>query len=346
MSELKYSIVIATRNRFDALTASVPMMLNQTPSPSQIILVDSSDNHEAIKEHFLKLIGNFEGELKIINSPRGLTLQRNVGLEHVTNPVVFFPDDDSVWYPNYAAEKLKVYESDASRCISAVCGMESTQSPDAKATDASNYKKTKREKIISKLIRFKRKFENKYFPDPFQSIGKDRIQRSNAIKNAPKLGENVVKVEYMTGFRMSFRTEAIRKHKFDEILKEYGLNEDIDASFSAWNEGIVVAARNARVYHHRSPEKRANGQKLGITSVLNRAYVTAKHSDANSAHRRICLRYLKYALFLCKIQALDSHMKTKAMGMSQALDKAAHILASNKTDLEARYKTALQSLIP
>ncbi|MBL6911122.1 MAG: glycosyltransferase, partial [Pirellulales bacterium] len=102
MTPLSYSIAIATRNRLDALKLSIPLMLNQSRPPSQLIVVDSSDNHEPVKELVQSLTDKTPLDTIVYHSPKGLTRQRNKALEYVTHPIVFFPDDDSIWFNNTA----------------------------------------------------------------------------------------------------------------------------------------------------------------------------------------------------------------------------------------------------
>ena len=68
--------------------------------------------------------------------------------------------------------------------------------------------------------------------------------------------ENAVLVPWMTGFRMSFRTEVVRAVGFDEALKRYAVFEDVDASFRVLKTHVLVGARNAEIYHHKAPSRR------------------------------------------------------------------------------------------
>ena len=47
MKRLDHSIVIATCNRPAALRLSIPRMLKQSRPPTQLIVIDSSDDHAA-----------------------------------------------------------------------------------------------------------------------------------------------------------------------------------------------------------------------------------------------------------------------------------------------------------
>ncbi len=105
---------------------------------------------------------------------------------------------------------------------------------------------------------------------------------------------NVVQVEYMTGFRMSFRSEIIKKYKFSEVFCGYCLFEDTDASFSTYKNGMLVGARNALIYHHKFPTKRGSGFIMGLLPLLNRTYIVAKHAPND---KRLLFHLKIYCLY-------------------------------------------------
>jgi len=49
MPVLVYDVVIATRNRAEALALSIPRLIAQSWPPSRLIIVDSSDNSAAVR---------------------------------------------------------------------------------------------------------------------------------------------------------------------------------------------------------------------------------------------------------------------------------------------------------
>ncbi len=343
MTSLSYTIVIATRNRPKALTLSIPQMLNQSRLPERIIICDSSDDHNSTKKAVLQIPNIKNVPIEIKKCSRGLTLQRNEGLKEVLTPIVFFPDDDSIWYPHFSERILNAYEQDSKNEISAIGGIEAKTPPPGTIETTASYKKNNRDKLLANIMNLKRRFENKFIQDPFQNLGRQFISSSS---NWTPPSDKIRLVEYVTGFRMSFRTEAIKAHLFDETLSEYGLNEDVDASFSAWKNGYVTANIEARVYHHKSPEARTNGYKLGATSCLNRAYVIAKHTDKNNSARNIFYRFHQYNKLICRIQSLNNqYFKDKFRGMKAAQDHAAKVLNSKtEADTAETYKAATTTL--
>jgi hypothetical protein len=139
-------------------------------------------------------------------------------------------------------------------------------------------------------------FEAKMFPDPLFLHGRSLL----SIRAVPSWleSENGVPVEYMTGFRMSFRTKLIKQCGFDETLSGYALFEDTDASFCILKTHLLVGARNAEIFHYKDPGRRGTGRSLGVAQVLNMAYVVCRHSSPGSEARSHLRSFLKYKIVL------------------------------------------------
>ncbi len=276
LSQISFDAVIATRDRPDALALSVPALLGQSRRPSKLIVIDASDNHAAVRRTVERAAKGWNGEVIVEHSPPGLTRQRNRGLAHVDAPVVFFPDDDSIFLEGASAEIMSVYDRDDCGRIAGVCAAEAASPPDGLLPNACTSVRGNSALRRGTLL-LRRWLERRFYVlKPALLLGRTL----NAGSRLPEwLAEmDVVPVEYMTGFRMTFRTDAIRPTGFDEALGAYGLEEDVDASFTAMRAGLVVGARRARVYHHRWPNKRGDPYALGRMEVLNRAHVLLKHA--------------------------------------------------------------------
>lgn len=312
MNQLPYTIAIATRNRLDALKLSIPRMLEQSRPPSQLVVVDSSDEHEPVRELVHRLTRSSSIETTVVHGEKGIALQRNKALTFVKHPIVFFPDDDSIWFKDTAELQMSVYERDVDNQISAVCGAESTVPPTDFKGSFVTYNMNSRDRIKLRCTRLMRWLESTVAPDPARIAGKSFYSKHTIPDWAHT--DNIFPVEWMTGFRMSFRTSIIRKHRFDEALSDYSLFEDIDASFSAWREGVVVGVRNAKIFHYKSPEIRGNGYNLGMTQLLNKAYIISKHAPPRHPARSALIRFSKYKLFQYKLASRSTHGKERLKG--------------------------------
>lgn len=282
---MEFDAVIVTRNRAEALALSLPLLVAQSRPPARIIVIDSSDDPAPARAAAEAVTGrgipvHFE------HGPKGLTRQRNRGLALVTAPVVFFPDDDSLCHPGTTEAIMRIYERDTEGAIAGVCAADAKEPPpgvdlgQAYAMRADHAHAARRMSLRNRM--------EKRLTDlnPFLALGR-MLQRPAPAWLAE---ENAVPVEWMTGFRMSFRTEVIRRTGFEEAFRGYGLYEDIDASFAATRAGVLVGANSARIHHHRFPSGRPDRRAFAVMTVLNRAFVIARHSAALPEDQRRAVR--------------------------------------------------------
>jgi len=292
---MEYDIVIATRNRAPILEVSIPLMLSQGRRPRRVIVVDSSDDDQAVPKTLESISAADPIDLKYVRSEIGSAHQRNVGLRSVISPVVMFPDDDSLWLPGVADAVMRIYELDQDKVIGAVCAAEALSPPPGVfATAKRAYEMSWKDRLKLKIERWRNAMEQRFAPDPCWLHGKSRW----TVRPVPPwlAAENAVLVEYMTGFRMSFRTDLIHRCGFDEALTSYSLFEDVEASFTIMRTHLIIGARHAQVFHYRSPGKRTDGRRRGAFEILNRAYVVSKHSPQGSVARSLMRRYGHYKL--------------------------------------------------
>ena len=345
MKALAYTIVIATRNRPAALRLSIPRMLGQTRPPAQLIVVDSSDDHQATLSAVVESVDRFSVDLQVIKCERGLTLQRNASLPLIKNPVVFFPDDDSIWFPGVATAQLEVYERDEAGRIAAVCAAESSSPPpDWEFEVASSYQMNWKHRMQQKFAGTRHRIESRLFPDPAGIVGRGLWPQESELPSW-FAEEDVVLVGWMTGFRMSFRTEVIRKVRFDEKLTRYSLFEDIDASLGAGKLGWVVGARKAKVYHYRSPEKRDQGRRLGAQQLLNKAYIVHKYSSQGDLARRKLENFARYKVFQYRLGAVDAFGSERYEGASAALAAIKRLTRVGGGDRPERFLDAFEQIV-
>ena len=336
---MEFDIVVATRNRQLALPLSVPLMLSQNRLPRRFIVVDASDNHMEVRTILERIISdsNVNVDLQIINSAAGSSLQRNIGLKYVQSPVVLFPDDDALWFDNVAESLLRIYENDKDNTIGAVCATESTVPPKGLIDNKQpKYHMEFRDRIQHLIGNFERVFEDRLFPDPFFIDNYPAIKEKdlqNWLSN-----EDGVLSGPMTGFRMSFRTDIIKRLKFDEALGRYALFEDRDASLNVLHDYLIVRAKKAKVFHYRVPEKRVDGIEWGMMHVLNRAYVICKHHGPGSLARRQLKKYSYYKLVRYLMQAQTHYGFQRVVGAWRALSKVSVLLDTPKEELSQKYE--------
>lgn len=336
---MDYDIVIATRNRCAILRHSLPTILTQKPGPKNIIFVDASDDHGAVATEIEKLCAG-KVNFKVINCQKANSSeQRNLGLEYVESEIVILPDDDSLWWPGAFDAMLRIYERDEEKSIVGVCGMPTTTVPaQANIKEESSPKMTRSDKFCIRFCSLHNKLTSHICPDPFIIHGRSYWNRFEAPEWISDF--NAVQVEYMGGYRMSFRTDTIRGRGFDPDLGHfmgYAKCEDVDACFSVANEGLLVAAKKARVNHYKFPGPRADGYKLGLIGTLNLVYVVLKHSHEDDCVRKYLKRYCKYKYLQRLIQSGSSFGKARLRGTRVALRYTKELIRVSPSKLRETY---------
>lgn len=343
MPRLDYDIVMATRNRPDAVALSLPLIMCQTRLPARVVIVDSSDDPAPIEALAQQAAKDLSCPVDFLRADAGLTHQRNIGLRHCSSDVVIFPDDDSLLYPDAAEEMMLVYEADVAAGIAGVCAKPVDQPPPETDGDLGSYEAEELTAPRSTLRRLRQHIKEALgFSNPFLAVG----HQLNAQHDTPDwlASQNTATVPYMTGFRMSFRRAAIIGEGFDETLRKYGWFEDIDASYTAMRHGLVVVANQARIYHHRTAAKRDGGYRMGLWAILNRGYVVMKHVRANPAvfpnpHRqaqRLKL-YCRARTMAYRLLARDGYGQDRAKGAAEGLRQLHVLTDSPGGDLAAVY---------
>ncbi len=304
-----YTTVIVTRNRPEALALSLPLHLAQSRRPDRILVIDSSDDPGPNRALVARLAPGAGLPVEHQASPPGMTVQRNIGLAQVETDVVFFPDDDSLVYPGALEAMMRVYDRDTGGVIGGVCSAEATEPPpgvlEGQGTGMGQgarpgYEMRTSDRIKARIAHSRYALEARFFPDPFALVA-ERLARHLPPAPAWLAEENAITVPWMTGFRMSYRTAAVRRFRFNEYLGRYALFEDIDAGLGVLRSHLLVGARNAQIYHHKAPERRSGGRQLGALHVLNRGYVVCRSGEtgarvraATRAHARF--KIAQYAL--------------------------------------------------
>ncbi|MEN6465532.1 MAG: glycosyltransferase [Syntrophaceae bacterium] len=315
---MEFDILVATRNRQSVLEISLPLMISQEILPSKFIFIDSSDDHLLLRRTVERIFNEFSpaSNIQIIRSAPGLARQRNCGLRYTRAPVIFFPDDDALWFRGMARAVMSIYERDSREVIGAVCPADSPAPP----PEAPNIVTSSHDGsggIFNALGKLMNRFEDRFLMDPIYIEGFSR----NAGRTAPEwLPEEDAEVfGPMTGFQMSFRTDVIRMYGFDESLGRYSLFEDRDASLSVLKERLIVCTKKGRVFHFRVPGKRTDDFEWGIINMLNRAYVVCKHSAPGSEARRKLNGYCLFRLAVYLLRARSQPGRQRIRGAWKAM---------------------------
>lgn len=336
---LTYSVVVVTRNRPDILRIALPTHLRQAQRPERIVVVDASDN-PGPNEQLVSSLGAESGAwIRHVRASAGIPAQRNEGLTWIDSDVVMFADDDSIVFPGTHDRVMEVYSSDTSARYGGVCAFEALAPPSGlfepeAAVRHRGVKEVLRQKVAP-LLRFNE--ERLAPPDPMKCVARRLAECLPA--DGPGLDTGEVKpVEWMTGFRMSFRTNLIRDIGFNERLVRYALYEDVDACLAVLERGShLVAARNALVYHHRAPDRRTGGYEMGVLLLLNRAYVALRHEETSPRLTREIDRYAAYRIKQLRFVARHPYSRERLRGAQAAQKILPDLMYASTDDLDVIY---------
>jgi GT2 family glycosyltransferase len=284
------AFVIATRNRPDDLRNTVASVLAQSVLPAELCIVDSSD--EAATRADIEGICKEAGlELDYVHpAPRGLTVQRNVGIDRTKGDPVFFIDDDVALAPDCHERVLDVYDEWGAK----IGGVRATPTRPARPA------------LLTRLYR--RLFGiGGWWPE---SSGK--VRRGFYAEGISD-SAGVRRIEYMNGWFMSYRREVFDQERFDEALSGYAYKEDIDFSYRVSRHFTLVQTPHARCDHLKSDSARMNSHQLQRMNLANQFYLHRKLMP-QTGRNKAALWWALIGLFILNlgkaVQTRDSGLVT------------------------------------
>lgn len=256
------TFIIATRHRPTELLETVKSLLAQTVLPKELCIVDSSDD-TPVRPEIQSLCRDAGLPLAYHHpAPRGLTVQRNYGLDRTSGDPVFLIDDDVYLAPDCHEEVLKEYE----RWGPELGGVRATA---IRPSDSP---------WIAVLWR-------KLF-----GIGGWWTEASGKLKpgfwiEGISESASVRRVECFVGYFMSFRRAVFDEFRFDENLSGYAHKEDIDFTYRVSRRFVLVQTPKARCQHFKTQTARMPAFHLQRMNLGNQFYLHRKNMPQDTKHR-------------------------------------------------------------
>jgi GT2 family glycosyltransferase len=249
------SFIIATRNRPDELLTTVTSLTQQTTLPGDLCIVDSSES-TPVRGEIEMMCAEVGLPLDYHHpAPRGLTVQRNVGIDRTSGDPVFFIDDDVFLAPDCHELILEEYER---------------WGPDLGGVRGQRTKPA-RPPLVSVIWR-------KIF-----GIGGWWPEASGKMKagffvEGVSQSAGVRKLEYFNGWFMSYRRQVLDVQRFDEALSGYAYKEDVDFSYRVFKQGYtLIQLPKAKVAHFKVDTNRMSPYKLQRMNLGNQFYLHRKN---------------------------------------------------------------------
>jgi GT2 family glycosyltransferase len=300
---MKLSVIICTRNRFDDFTKTLPSIAAQTRLPDELVVVDSSDEKKL--ETYLKGTQT-PFPVRYFHTAPGLTLQRNRGIRESAGDLLFFFDDDVDLDVNYLAEVEKVFADDSKKTIGAVGGKIVNSPPQTL--------RLKFESNLFGMIRFL-----------FGVVGtRNGKFYPSGMPSHPNTNQPSGFIECLSGCCMAFRREVFENAAFDEHLARYGLMEDVDISKQTLDAGYKIYYQtSATLIHNESPMNRLNVQQWAEMSVVNYDYLFRK-SWAHEKWRWLFYYWALIGLFAANFHSLKG-LKGTLAGVKRIVGHASSV---------------------
>ena len=337
---MRYDVVVATRNRAASLAACLSLLESQTELPVRVIVVDSSDDHDASERVVLSGRDPSVDWVFIRSATRSAPYQRNLGIAHAESEVVLVPDDDSMLFPGTAAEIMALYRADTAGQVAAVSAAYSDRSPLAGAPQQIRWSERRKQQVEP----LRDAIEAALVPKPFETYPRE-LWRSRAVPSWVD-GERFSLVPSVGGYRLSMRTAVAKAHPFDETMGYgigYALHEDLELSMRLQRLGYLLAgAEQAPVFHDVHPGRRAGGFDYGFFWIANYIYACrANMPESSLSWSRHLPTFLRYKIGLYAARALvrpDSYNREVVRGARCAWRARSTLAGSAVDDLPEAYR--------
>lgn len=256
------AVVIATRNRPDDLVRTVESLVEQTALPAELCIVDSSD--------IAPTRGRIEELCAAVGlpldyhhpAPRGLTVQRNVGVRRTSGDPIFFIDDDVALAPD---------------CFEAVLAEYDRWGPElggVRATPVRPARPGLGTRIYRRIFGI-----GGWWPEASGRV------RAGFYAEGVSEAAGVRKLDYFNGWFMSYRREVFEHEWFDEELSGYAYKEDIDFSYRVSRRYTLIQTPKARCDHLKSGASRMSSHQLQRMNLANQFYLHRKLMPQDSRHK-------------------------------------------------------------
>jgi len=253
---LPVSAVVPTRQRAQVFARTLDSLCEQGVLPGELIVVDASDD-EATRE-VLASFGQAAGpacKVKYLRAERpGAAVQRNQGIAAVTQPFVWFMDDDILFEPECVSRLWRAMAADPQ--LGGVNAM---------ITNQQYHPPGRVSRAVFTLLHGRREhsFAGRIIGPAVNLLPEDR-------SDLPE----VVPVEWLNTTCTLYRREALPHPPFDSIFTGYSMMEDVTLSVRVGRTWHLANARTARIFHdsQTGPHK-ADVSALAAMELINRHYV-------------------------------------------------------------------------
>lgn len=318
---MNFSLIICTYMRPTALLKLLKSVANQTLYPNEVIIVDGSvDNltKEILEVNFFENLTYYQ----VTPEDRGLTKQRNFGIERVSSniDIVCFLDDDTVLDSNYFKNLIETYitHPEALAVGGYIVNEVKWRQVEKTSDNEFYYDGWARKEGLRFKLRKKLGLMDNTPPGWMPKFSNGR-----SVGFLPPSNQ-VYEVEQIMGGVSSYRTEVFKELSFSKYFEGYGLYEDADFSLRLAKKGKLYVNTAATLEHHHDASGRPNNFEYGKMVIRNGWYVwRVKYSNPSIIARlkwngiAIVLMLLRFVNIFTTIKRKEAF--TEALGRCYGL---------------------------
>lgn len=270
-------LILATYRRPNEICELLETVNKMRRRPAEVVVVDGSPDDDT-----RKTVSGWVSKTKVLfnllyaKSPKGLTRQRNAGIDLSSRRYVFFLDDDCIPQGDYFEEVRRVFIDDPAGDVGAVSGL-----------------------IINEMLqplslRWRLRLALRLAPqiEPGVYHHSGTSVPYNLI--SPFVG--VRPIDTLSGCTMTFRREVLEHERFSEFFDGYAQGEDLEISLRVRRRWSILWCGAARVIHQHALGGRPGSFAKGVMEVRNRHFIWKRHSPNASSSDK--LRFWLDVLFL------------------------------------------------
>lgn len=256
MDSKKFSILVATMNRPQAIDNLLCSIEKQTFLPQEMVLVDQSQNNhtkDICERYAVRLKARGQNFKYIRQEAPSLVKARNRGVDESTGHIICFVDDDLILDPKYF-ERIAFYFKDPA--IGGVTG-------NVYVEQAPAGFKWEIRKLLMRfflLNNFNGRLTASTFGYPIFEREVDRVQE----------------VDLFGGYSMNYRRGFVLTNRPDEWFNGYGFREDVDLSYRISRQAKMIIVPDAKFVHDVSTINRLDTGALKKMQFKNHLYLFRK----------------------------------------------------------------------
>ncbi|MEZ7497256.1 glycosyltransferase [Flavobacterium sp. Arc3] len=270
---MQFSLIICTYMRPEPLLKLLQSVQKQTLYPDEVLIIDGSKNDETAVVLQANSFHNLK-YFKVLDIDRGLTKQRNYGVEHVGKEmeVVCFLDDDTELKPDYFEELIITFKNDS--LVTGVGGVAINENLWEIEEPNKKYNSKKIYQFKGYVYKEGQRNVVRNYLGLQSDVGPGKMPSFSHGKTCGfPLNGKTYEVDLLIGMAMAFRKVVFDNIKFSSYFQGYGLYEDADFSIRALAFGNNIVNTKVQLYHYHEPSGRPNQYNYGRMVVRNGWYV-------------------------------------------------------------------------